>query len=347
MTSRERVMATLDFTGPDRLPTNSWALPSAWIGREDAVTALRQRYPDDMAGAPYDDPLYDLRLYQRGTFLDAWGCRWVSLHDGFVGEVKEHPLADYDRLRDYQPPWEAIDVGWANVENGIAALHEKYIGCGGYNPFERMQFLRGTERLYLDLAEENDGLYALRDLVFTFFRRYIERWLRFDVDGIHFSDDWGSQRGLLISPASWRRIFKPKYRELFEMIRNAGKRIFLHSDGNIADLFPDWVELGVDAINSQVWCMGLETLRPWAGRITFWGELDRQRLLPYGTPGDIRQAACRMVKAFYRNGGLIGQCEIDHLTSLENIDTALSCWKDIPLPTTPGGDGTREDVHPR
>jgi len=333
MNSRECVYATLDFQGPKRLPFQQWALPSTWMGREEAVTALRQRYPGDFAGAPYRDPLAFPQAYTKGAHVDPWGCEWVMLQEGIAGEVKRSPLDDYDRLSSYPWPLDAVEQGWEETAAGIAAQREQFIVAGGFNAFERMQFLRGPVNLYLDLADEDcSAVYELRDRLFAFYRQYVERWVTYDVDAVNFSDDWGSQRSLLISPAKWREFFKPKYQELFDIVLNAGKRIFLHSDGYIAAIYPDWIELGVSAINSQVWCMGLETLRPFAGRITFWGELDRQHLLPHGTPAQIRQAAQSMVDAFYRNGGLIGQCEVDHLTSLENIETALTCWQEVTLP---------------
>jgi len=190
-----------------------------------------------------------------------------------------------------------------------------------------MQFLRGTEALYMDLAEESDEVYELRDRLAAFYRGLAERWVKTDVDALNFSDDWGSQRALLIRPEKWREFYKPVYKELFAIARDAGKYVFFHSDGYIADIYPDLIEIGVSALNSQVWCMGLDTVAPYAGKITFWGELDRQHLLPYGTPADIHAAARQMKETLYRNGGLIGQCEIDHLTSLENAEAFFTAWE--------------------
>jgi len=333
MTSKARVYATLDFQGPDRLPVQQWALPSTWFGREQEVTALRVRYPGDFAGAAYADPLAFANWWRKGCWLDPWGIEWRVLQEGMHGEVRRAPLEDYDRLSNYPWPVNAVHYGWEDTEASIAANHERFIMAGGFNPFERMQHLRKTENLYLDLADDEcDAVYELRDCVFAFYRQYVERWVKYDVDAISFFDDWGSQRSLLISPKKWREFFKPKYKELFDIVLDAGKRVFLHSDGYIADIYPDWIELGVSAVNSQVWCMGLATLAPFAGQITFWGELDRQHTLPHGTPADIRAAAQQMANAFYRNGGLIGQCEVDHLTTLENIEAAFTCWNEIELP---------------
>ncbi len=70
-----------------------------------------------------------------------------------------------------------------------------------------------------------------------------------------------------------------------EIAHAAGKKLFMHSDGHILAIYPDLVEIGIDAVNSQIFCMGVEKLAPFAGRITFWGEIDRQHLLAHATPG--------------------------------------------------------------
>ena len=331
MTSRERVYATLDFQGPDRLATDIWALPSTFTGREAAVRALMARHPADIAGV-WAENVFAVPIYPRGVSVDEWGCEWLTLLDGMVGEVKRAPLADYATLSTYAWPEQPFGPRWQAAADELASKRDCFTSGFVGNPFERMQFLRGPADLYADLADEDcDEIYRLRDKVFAMLRVNMERWCALPVDAVSLNDDWGSQRSLLISPAKWRAFFKPKYREVLDIARDAGKRIFFHSDGYIADIFPDLIELGVDALNSQVWCMGLDTIAPFAGQITFWGELDRQHLLPHGTPQDIRDAARRMYHACYRNGGLIGQCEFDHLTTLDNIEAALSCWGEIAL----------------
>jgi uroporphyrinogen decarboxylase len=193
-----------------------------------------------------------------------------------------------------------------------------------------MQFLRGTENLYCDLAKQSDEFFKLAEMVMDFYREYLKAWLETDVDGITFGDDWGSQRALLISPNMWKKIFKPMYQELFEMIKAKGKYIFFHSDGYIMDLYPELIELGVNAINSQLWCMGVEKVaEKFAGKITFWGEISRQNILPKGTPEEVRAAAAIMKKYLFVNGGgLIGQSETGRDVPLENIKAVLTCWND-------------------
>ena len=331
MTSKERVYATLNFAGPDRLATDCWVLDIARQGRATEMDALLSRYPTDIGGLAVTN-IFNIDYYPVGTATDLWGCEWRTLHHGMIGEVKRSPLDDYARLADYPWPFAALDEGWADAEASLQQQRDKFVLGFAGNLFERMQFLRGVENLYMDLADPDcDGVYVLRDKVKALMRGYVERMVRYDIDAIGFNDDWGSQRDLLISPATWRDFFKPAYQELFDLVRDAGKKIFFHSDGHILAIYADLIDMGVDAINSQVWCMGLEALAPFAGTVTFWGELDRQHLLPHGSPAEITAAAQQMFATFYRNGGLIGQQSFEQVWRLENVEAALAAWQNIKI----------------
>jgi hypothetical protein len=191
-----------------------------------------------------------------------------------------------------------------------------------------MQWLRGTEALFMDLGWGLAEVFQLRDMVHEFFLRETELWCRTDVDGIKFQDDWGAQRTLLISPDMWREIFKPLYAQYCEMIHAAGKFVFVHSDGHIAAIIPDVIEIGVDVLNSQLFCMDIEELGcKYRGQITFWGEIDRQYILPFGQPEDVRRAVRRVRRAFDTgNGGVIAQCEWGKIDPRENIEAVFEAW---------------------
>ncbi|MBM3854710.1 MAG: methyltransferase, partial [Verrucomicrobia bacterium] len=148
-------------------------------------------------------------------------------------------------------------------------------------------------------------------------------------------DDWGSQNSLLMSPATWRRLLKPLYAEYVRIAHDAGKKFFVHSDGHILELYPELIEIGVDAVNSQLFCMDLEEVaRRCRGRITLWGEIDRQRLLPHGTKEEVRDAVRRVHSFFWRDGGCIAQFSFEGETRLENAEAVFAEWER--LGQTPG-----------
>ena len=274
---------------------------------------------------------------QAGQYTDMWGSTWLVLQEGMIGEVKDPALKDISKVREYKMPVELIESEWQKygetVDKKLQKLREKdiFIIGGAIEVFQRMQFIRGTENLYYDLGDQSEELLILRDRVVEYFKEYIKYWLDKDVDAIGFYDDWGAQRSTLISPKMWRELFKPVYKELIDIVKKAGKYVFFHTDGYIMELYPEFIELGVDALNSQLWCMDIDAIaEKYAGKITFWGEIDRQHILSSGTPDDVYRAAKTMRdKLFVNGGGLIGQSVTGVDVPLENIEAVLTGWNKV------------------
>ena len=331
MTSKERVYETLSFSAPDRIPVDIWVLPAAYDKYGQQLIDLIDQRNIDFALVPILDPTADPLAYETGFHYDVWGCGWQNHQKGIIGEVKEWPLADDKAVDSYKSPVNLLR-GCKDFYTGtyeyLSKVKDKFNLCGWVSLFERMQYLRGTENLYVDIALESDEFFKIRDMVMEYWCVYIEMVCKIEeIDAVTIGDDWGSQRSLLISPESWRNLFKPCYKQLIDLIRSYGKKAFIHSDGNILEIYDDWIELGVSAINSQVWCMGIENVaQKCAGKITLWGEVDRQHILPVLSPEEVVQKIGYMKENFYKNGGLIGQFETGRDVSLENIKAALYAW---------------------
>jgi len=337
MDSRERVTRTLRFEEVDRVARDLWALPGVTQQRRDEYDALLRRFPTDFGwpGASYGkgrrcrgEP------NQVGDYVDAWGCGWNVAEYGVIGEVKHPPLADWSALAAYQPPWELLDEADFSAVGPTCAKADRFmLGGGEVRPFERMQFLRGTENLLLDLAYGSSEVYRLRDLLHEFYLREMKTWAATDVDGVSFMDDWGSQHSLLISPELWRSFYKPLYKDYCDTLHAAGKFVFFHSDGNIEAIYPDLIESGVNALNSQLFCMDIEELgRRYAGKVTFWGEIDRQMILPFGSVDEVRSAVRRAAGALRPGGrrtGVIAQCEWGKRDPKENIEAVFDEWEKV------------------
>jgi uroporphyrinogen-III decarboxylase len=223
-----------------------------------------------------------------------------------------------------------------NVEQVNAfcrATNQFVIGGCCPRPFERLQFIRRSDQLFIDLAEQPAELLTLLDTVHQFYVKELEIWAKTDVDGLMFMDDWGSQRSLLISPRTWRKLFKPLYQEYIAIAHAHGKKAFMHSDGFTAAILPDLIEIGLDAINTQIFTMDIEELgRQFGGKLTFWGELDRQWLLPNATTTEIDAAVCRVAAAFWHNGGAIAQCEFGAGGKPANVWQMFETWEKLGLP---------------
>ena len=112
--------------------------------------------------------------------------------------------------------------------------------------------------------------------------------------------------------------------------KSYGKSVFMHSDGYIADIFPDLIEINIDALNSQLFCMDIKELgEKYRGKITFWGEIDRQDLLPHGSREEIEKAVRVVFEELYENGGVIAQCEFGLEARPENVITVFNSWNKI------------------
>ncbi len=330
MKSRELVYKTLDFDSPLRVPRDLWLLPWAATHHAEDLKRIQEKFPSDFASAParYASELQTSGdPYQFGTYVDEWGCTFVNIQDGYIGEVKSPLVNSWDHWKQVRPPEAVLTLDKPAV-NAFCRKSDRFIfgGCCP-RPFERMQFLRGSQNLYFDLADPPGEFFELLAVVHQFFLKELEVWAATDVDGLNFMDDWGSQKSLLINPKQWREIFKPLYKDYIDLAHQAGKKIFMHSDGFIFDIYGDLIELGLDAINSQLFIMDIEEIgRQFGGQITFWGEIDRQHLLPYGTTAQITIAVQRVKDALYRNGGVIAQCEFGPGARPENVETVYQAW---------------------
>jgi uroporphyrinogen-III decarboxylase len=297
--------------------------------------ALQHDFPDDIVTPPR--PLPPLARvagdpHARGQATDEWGCTFVNVCPGIMSEVKDPLVKDYATdLAKITPPVEWLDGGFDQVDAFCAATDKFVLSRQEIAPFERMQYLRGTEALMIDLIDQPHGFLELRDLVHAFNMQALARWCHSRVDGIYFQDDWGSQSGLLIDPDLWRRLFKPLYRDYVQAAHAAGKLALMHSDGHIMSIYDDLIEIGLDAINSQLFCMDIAEIgRRYKGRITFWGEVCRQQLLPHGTPAEIQRAVRRVAAALYDgNGGVIAQCEFSVGSRPQNVREVFLTWERI------------------
>ena len=160
MTSRERVRRALRREKPDRAPRELWALPGVEMFRKDEKDALLAQYPSDFAAPDVTtgagpDVRYGTGYRTRGTpnmigtYVDEWGCPFTVAEHGVIGEVKEPPLAEWSALETLRPPDEILVMADFSSVDAACAETDKYVKAGTtVRPFERMQFLRGSENLY-------------------------------------------------------------------------------------------------------------------------------------------------------------------------------------------------------
>jgi uroporphyrinogen decarboxylase len=147
----------------------------------------------------------------------------------------------------------------------------------------------------------------LLDRICEFNLALIEQGCQFAIDCVRFGDDWGSQRGLIMGPQLWRRFIKPRFARMVQAAASHGKTTFLHSDGDVAEVIPDLVEIGLDILNPvQPDVMDIYRLKREYGRdLAFHGGVSVQHLLPDSTPDQLRAEVRRLIREVGDGGGFI------------------------------------------
>lgn len=332
MTSLERVRRAIEFGGPDRLPLWPRIEGTAWIRHGRALLDLLARYPVDLGKPPPTAPRFD---DQPTRWTDEWGCEWRRARRGWYGEAYGHPLADRDQFRTFEFPdysRREYDDRFARIRARIASRDRKhYALVGGATEYGvlwyRMWWLRGMSNALEDTAVGDGFAEELLERILASRLGYLRRVLETDADGVTFGDCWGSQDALMISPRRWRALFKPAYKRLFDAAHEAGKHVFMQSDGCTTAILEDWVDLGADALCVQLNAVGLDSVSQYRGKTCFYADPDRQHILPLGSPRQVDEHVRQVVEALEApDGGLIGSLSITENEPLENIEAALEAF---------------------
>lgn len=327
MNSRERVIRAIEMTGPDRTPITHATLPGAVLRYGAALDEIYQRYPSDawenVGSASEGEFGPQIGVPSR----DPWGSLWVRYTDEHKGQVVYCPLADWAALDAYEPPDTSSRERLAELEVRLEAnAGKRYTLADGDTLWQRMFYLHGYQAMLEDLLLQPERCAQLRDMILAVMLRRVRAICQFPaLDGVHFRDDWGTQEALMISPKLWRAFFKPAYAQLFAAARAAGKHVWFHSDGVIDSIIPDLIEIGAQVLNPQVDVMGRGKVAALcAGRVCIQGDVDRQWLMPYGAPEEVRAYVRADIEAFGRfNGGYIGRGEMAGDVPLENVIALL------------------------
>jgi hypothetical protein len=326
MNSRDRVYAAIEFDSPDRIP-HMHSYRTATLNRYGhEFNKLLERFPSDFYHPPRSKD--SLEGSDAGVMTDEWGVAWVKIQDGFMGQPRGYPLTSWENLSDYEVPDPDPAKSVALRHHGgreDLASGDLYACMYGGSIFERLQQLRGMRKLFFDLASGRRELGQLADLIVDYNIRLSRIWLERGADAIVFTDDWGTQQELMISPPRWREFFKPRYRKMFRAVHREGAKVHFHSDGTIIQIIPDLVELGVDVLNPQLNAHDPDQLTELcSGHICIRGGLDRQGILPRGSQVDVQQHALEALGRFaLHDGGWIACGELGPDVPLVNCETMM------------------------
>lgn len=237
---------------------------------------------------------------------DVFGVVWDRSVDKDIGIVVETPLKG-PSLHGFAFPNPLDERFFADIPEKIARYGDRFrVFQIGFSLYERAWTLRGMENLMMDFLDHPRFVHDLLGAIVEYNLAQVQEALRYDIDAVYFGDDWGAQRGLQMGPRLWKEFIYPALKRMYAAVRQAGRYVFIHSCGDVDELFPDLIELGLNCFNPfQPEVMDVfALLEQYRGRLVFHGGLSTQRTLPYGSVDDVRRKTLKLIEAG-RKGGYI------------------------------------------
>jgi uroporphyrinogen decarboxylase len=334
MTSKERLQTAMEHEEPDRVPYMATFVPevelelkrryAAEIARirdsgqmkYQGMSALDILFGHDMLLLTYGLSTGYYRDTPNETYVDEWGITWKKIPyrtprgPGFYTEIVGFPLADESRLASYVPPSPDVeDMGYA--EGLIAAYgREKYI-CGiiDCSIFEALKYLRGITQSLIDVVANKELAHRIMDMSVEYHLELGRRLIDRGVDILWLADDIGGEHALLMSPATFREMVKPKMGYMIGELkrRKSSVKVAFHSDGYIEPVIDDLVEVGVDLLNPiQPESMDPAAIKKrYGGRIALWGTVSTQKTFPFGTAEEVRAEVRERIRVCAPGGGFL------------------------------------------
>ena len=270
---------------------------------------------------------------EKGIEFDIWGIGWDQiLTEGF--HIRHHPLIDSDDLRKYifPTPDEKL-LSSILKRNPEEKINYFMLFDQGFTLFERGWLLRGFENVLTDFYYREKEINYLLDGITEFNIEMAKKVIKTgNIDGVYTGDDFGTQRDLMMSPETWRKFFRERYRKLWEIYKAEDIPVFHHSCGNLAGIIPDLIEIGLDVLSPvQPEAMDPEWLSERFGKqLTFFGGISTQKTLPFGTPEDVRREVIDRIKVLGKyNGYIISPShEVTSDCRDENFQMLLAVLKD-------------------
>ncbi|MGC9320152.1 MAG: uroporphyrinogen decarboxylase family protein [Armatimonadota bacterium] len=343
LSDRENYLRTASMTGGEWIPMHIVISGATWDQLreelEDVLVHHPHFFPDFEKGQrDYDARQFHPQSRAGGEFVDNYGCVWHGEVDGIVGIVDGHPLEDWDDFEDFEMPDPRTQlplgpVDWGQVRERMAARKQsgELLSAGTEHGFlfMRLYYLRGFENLMLDMATGEPRLQQLIDMIVEYTQYQVQQYLDMGVDVFGFAEDLGAQDRSVMGPRMFERWLAPAYRRLMQSCRDQGVHVHNHTDGYVLDIIEQLIDCGVTICNVQDLIHGVEILRDeLKGRVCIDLDIDRQSVVPHGTPQEIEELIEYEVRTLGSpNGGLMMTIGIYPPTPPENIDAVLSAMR--------------------
>lgn len=364
MNRRKRVLKAIQHQATDFVPYNFHAVPSVWgkVLRHYGLTDNHQamafignhivKVGSDFNYNPWADQVGRVELTLSGgpvhtdldqggeLHRDEFGCVWDRR--GSLPHPVAYPLAEVGEneltraLNRYEFP-DPYREGRFDQAGELADRYRGQVflfGKLGMALFERAWSIRGMTQLLMDMAQQPKFVEDLLDrILYEWNLPIIEQQLALEVDGFYFADDWGTKTGLMFGPKMWRRFIKPRLAVMYQRCQEAGVVVGQHSDGAVGELFPDLIEIGLQVFNPlSPSVMDPDAVKERYGhQLTFYGGIDVEHTLPFGTPQEVREEMRSMARIMGQDGGYILQSSHTILEDvpMENIVAYIEEVRDM------------------
>jgi len=246
---------------------------------------------------------------QPGLWRNGWGIIWDCR--GLYGEGEwgspMNILLPKPNIKNYVFPPPPNPEDFAHFPHFIIKNREYFLVGEEGHLFEVAWALRGMENLLQDMLLHPRFVDKLMRTITEHYLTFIKQAVRYDVNAFIFGDDWGAEQGLIMGPKLWRRFIKPYMKLMFDEVHAANKFVVLHSDGDITEIMPDLIEIGLDVYNPfQPDVMNVyEIKKRYGDQFCFYGGISIQNLLPFGTPQQIKSEVQHMIHKIGKGGGYI------------------------------------------
>jgi hypothetical protein len=286
MDAREIVLRTVEYSGPERV-----------------AGSMPPPYWNDFSHAGYQVQGHTVTWQDAGgerqEHVDEWGNTWARIDRHSKGEVARGAIQDLDQVATIPLPDLANPANYQRPREVFRDPANDRFRIGGLPgfPFNIARKMRRLDQFLMDLLLEQDKIVVLLGRIEDLLADVIVQYAGAGADAVMFPEDWGTQKGLMIRPDTWRKVFKPGFQRLCAVAHEHGIKVFMHSCGKTTVIIPDLIEAGIDVLQfDQPQLHGLENLAQFHGQITFWCPVDIQTTLQTQDAARIEADAREMIE---------------------------------------------------